>query len=53
MGGYEPDPKPWADDGVPEGFHFSLLDPDWDHFEQLMEQALARYRRSRTPASSS
>jgi sarcosine dehydrogenase len=42
MGGYEPDPKPWADDGVPEGFHFSLLDPDWDHFEQLMEQALAR-----------
>ena len=28
--------------GIPEGFHFTLLDPDWDHFEQLMAQALAR-----------
>ncbi|MCE3250379.1 MAG: FAD-dependent oxidoreductase, partial [Geminicoccaceae bacterium] len=42
MGGYEPDPIPWALDGIPDGFHFTLLDPDWDHFEQLMEQALAR-----------
>jgi sarcosine dehydrogenase len=42
MGGYEPDPKPWAEDGIPEGFRFALLDPDWDHFEQLMQQALAR-----------
>ena len=42
MGGYEPDPKPWADDGIPEGFHFTLLDADWEHFEQLMEQALVR-----------
>jgi sarcosine dehydrogenase len=42
MGGYEPDPKPWAEDGVPEGFHFALLDPDWDHFEQLMQHALMR-----------
>ncbi len=42
MGGYEPDPIPWAADGLPEGFHFTLLDPDWDHFEQLMGPALAR-----------
>jgi 4-methylaminobutanoate oxidase (formaldehyde-forming) len=42
MGGYEPDPKPWAADGIGDGFHFTLLDPDWDHFEQLMAQALAR-----------
>ncbi|MDX1402561.1 MAG: FAD-binding oxidoreductase, partial [Kiloniellales bacterium] len=42
MGGYEPNPKPWATDGIPDGFLFSLLDPDWDHFEQLMEQALIR-----------
>jgi 4-methylaminobutanoate oxidase (formaldehyde-forming) len=42
MGGYEPDPKPWAEDGIPEGFHFTLLDPDWDHFEPLMAHALAR-----------
>jgi 4-methylaminobutanoate oxidase (formaldehyde-forming) len=42
MGGYEPNPKPWADDGIPEGFHFELLTPDWDHFEPTMELALAR-----------
>ena len=42
MGGYEPNPIPWAEDGIPEGFHYSLLDNDWDHFEPLMEQALAR-----------
>src|SRR5918994_7747057 len=42
MGGYEPDPKPWAAKGIPDGFAFGLLDPDWDHFEQLMAQALIR-----------
>jgi 4-methylaminobutanoate oxidase (formaldehyde-forming) len=42
MGGYEPNPIPWALDGIPEGFHFTLLDSDWDHFEPLMAQALAR-----------
>ncbi|MHA1564114.1 MAG: GcvT family protein [Alphaproteobacteria bacterium] len=42
MGGYEPNPKSWADEGLPEGFIFSLLDSDWDHFEPLMEQALLR-----------
>ena len=42
MGGYEPNPIPWAEAGIPEGFHFSLLSPNWDHFEPLMEQAIAR-----------
>jgi 4-methylaminobutanoate oxidase (formaldehyde-forming) len=42
MGGYELNPKSWADDGIPEGFVFSLLESDWDHFEPLMEQALVR-----------
>ena len=42
MGGYEPNPLPWAVDGIPEDFEFSLLEDDWDHFEQLMEQALVR-----------
>ncbi len=42
MGGYEPNPIPWASEGIPEGFHFSLLDSDFDHFEPLMTQALAR-----------
>jgi len=42
MGGYEPNPIPWALDGIPEGFHFALLDSNSDHFEPLMSQALAR-----------
>jgi 4-methylaminobutanoate oxidase (formaldehyde-forming) len=42
MGGYEPNPIPWAEDGIPEGFHYTLLDPDWDHFTPIMELALPR-----------
>lgn len=42
MGGYEPNPIPWAEQGIPEGFNFSLLDPDFDHFAPLMEQAIIR-----------
>ncbi|MEZ5667694.1 MAG: FAD-dependent oxidoreductase [Alphaproteobacteria bacterium] len=42
MGGYEPNPKPWAVEGIPPGFHFTLLDSDFDHFEPMMERALAR-----------
>jgi len=42
MGGYEPNPIPWAKTGIPKGFHYSLLDSNFDHFEQLMELALGR-----------
>jgi sarcosine dehydrogenase len=42
MGGYERNPIPWAKAGIPEGFNFTLLESNWDHFEQLMEQALER-----------
>ncbi len=42
MGGYEPNPKPWAEQGVPQDFAFQLLDNDWDHFEPMMELALGR-----------
>ncbi|WP_415184371.1 GcvT family protein [Phaeovulum sp.] len=42
MGGYEPDPIPWARNGIPKGFHYSLLDSNFDHFEQLMKLALER-----------
>ncbi len=42
MGGYEPNPIPWADDGIPDGFEFQLLDEDWDHFEPHMLQAIER-----------
>jgi 4-methylaminobutanoate oxidase (formaldehyde-forming) len=42
MGGYEPNPKPWALAGVPDPFEFQLLDEDWDHFEPTMQLALGR-----------
>lgn len=42
MGGYEPNPAPWAVNGIPEGFHYSLLNPDLERFEQIMELALGR-----------
>jgi sarcosine dehydrogenase len=42
MGGYEPNPIPWRDIGVPEDFSFRLLDDDWDHFEPIMSLALGR-----------
>jgi 4-methylaminobutanoate oxidase (formaldehyde-forming) len=42
MGGYEPNPMPWAEAGIPDGFHYTLLDPDWDHFMPVMELALPR-----------
>ena len=29
MGGYEPNPKPWAVDGLPDGFEFQLLTTIW------------------------
>ena len=42
MGGYEPNPIGWAEGGIPEGFHYSLLDSNFDHFEPVMELALGR-----------
>ncbi len=42
MGGYEPNPIPWATGGLPENFSFTLLDEDWDHFGPMMELALPR-----------
>jgi 4-methylaminobutanoate oxidase (formaldehyde-forming) len=42
MGGYENNPIPWAINGVPKDFHYTLLDSNFDHFEPLMELALGR-----------
>lgn len=42
MGGYEPNPVPWAIDGIPQPFRFQLLDPDFDHFEPTMDLAIGR-----------
>jgi glycine cleavage system aminomethyltransferase T/glycine/D-amino acid oxidase-like deaminating enzyme len=42
MGGYEPNPKPWAMDGLPDRFEFQLLEDDLEHFEPLLELAAGR-----------
>lgn len=42
MGGYEANPIPWALDGIPKGFHYTLLSSNYDHFEQLMALSLGR-----------
>ncbi len=42
MGGYEPNPIPWANDGIPPGFNFKLLDSDFDHFAPTMDLAMGR-----------
>ncbi len=42
MGGYEADAIPWAVEGIPPGFHYTLLDSNFDHFEQLVELAIGR-----------
>jgi 4-methylaminobutanoate oxidase (formaldehyde-forming) len=42
MGGYEANPIPWAIGGIPAGFHYTLLDSNFDHFEPIVELALGR-----------
>ncbi|WP_287178831.1 FAD-dependent oxidoreductase, partial [Mesorhizobium sp.] len=46
MGGYEPNPQGWTTDlpggDVPDDWEFRLFDDDYDHFEQHMNQAIAR-----------
>jgi glycine/D-amino acid oxidase-like deaminating enzyme len=42
MGGYEPNPVPWAVRGFPKPFEFQLLGSDWDHFAPTMELAVGR-----------
>jgi 4-methylaminobutanoate oxidase (formaldehyde-forming) len=42
MGGYERDPAPWALDGVPDGFEAELLPEDWERFDEILTNAVAR-----------
>ena len=42
MGGYERNPKPWGLDGIPSDFNGRLLEPDWERFEPLMDNAIVR-----------
>ncbi|MEO9874951.1 MAG: FAD-dependent oxidoreductase [Anderseniella sp.] len=42
LGGYEHNPIAWTTGDVPDDFQFQLFDDDWEHFEQHLEQAVAR-----------
>jgi len=42
MGGYERNPAPWGLDGIPPDFNGQLLTEDWERFEELMTNAVAR-----------
>lgn len=41
-GGYERHPAPWALDGIPQDFNNKLLPPDWDRFDELMQNLIKR-----------
>ncbi|MFO1055904.1 MAG: FAD-dependent oxidoreductase [Dongiaceae bacterium] len=42
VGGFELKAKPWAVDGVPEDFAFGELPEDFEHFEPILDAAIAR-----------
>jgi dimethylglycine dehydrogenase len=42
VGPFERDPKPWALEGIPEGFHSRLLPPDLDRLESVLAAAADR-----------
>jgi len=41
LGGYPRRVVPWAEDGIPPDFVFSLLNFNWDHFAPIMDRAVA------------
>ncbi len=41
-GGYERHPAPWALDGIPQDFNNRLLPPDWERFDELMQNLIKR-----------
>lgn len=42
LGAFEPKAKPWGMNGISEDFCFDQLPEDFDHFEPILEQAVAR-----------
>ncbi|MEM7169957.1 MAG: FAD-dependent oxidoreductase [Pseudomonadota bacterium] len=42
LGCFEPNAKPWGQDGIPEDFCFDSLPEDFDHFEPILEMAVKR-----------
>ena len=43
LGCFEPVAKPWGMDGIPEDFCFDQLPEDIDHFQPILEAAMARF----------
>ncbi len=42
LGLFEPVCAPWMVDGVPDGFAFGTIDPDWDRMAPYLETAMRR-----------
>lgn len=42
LGAFEPVAKPWGMNGIPDSFEFDQLPEDFDHFEPILEKAVAR-----------
>ncbi|AGT07291.1 GcvT family protein [Paracoccus aminophilus] len=42
LGAFEPTAKPWGMNGISEDFCFDQLPEDFDHFEPILEKAVAR-----------
>ena len=42
LGAFEPNARPWAMEGIPEDFCFDEIAGSLEHFEPIIEQALAR-----------
>jgi len=42
LGAFEPVSKPWGMQGIAEDFAFDTLPEDYDHFEPVLEKAVAR-----------
>lgn len=42
LGAFEPKAKPWGMSRIPEDFCFDQLPEDFDHFEPILEKAVAR-----------
>ncbi|MBW2231608.1 MAG: FAD-dependent oxidoreductase [Deltaproteobacteria bacterium] len=42
VGPFERETVPWAADGIPEGFHSTLLEPDLDRLEVVLQEVATR-----------
>lgn len=42
LGAFEPVAKPWGMDGIPDDHEFETFPEDYDHFEPVLEKAVAR-----------